>query len=63
MLGALLRSLELLNELLERLDEVFVELELVVVHVRRQVEVRLSRADPVELNRMLVGNQSVFLSV
>ena len=60
---AFLRRFELLNELLEWGNEVFNQLEFVVVHIRRQVKVRLSWTDAIELNRVLVRDQGVFLTM
>ena len=34
-----------------------------MIHVGRQMEIGLSRNDTVKLNRMLMGNQSIFLAM
>ena len=54
---------ELLDELFEGCDQVLYQLELVVVHLGRQVQVRLARADPVQLDGVLVRDEGVLLPV
>lgn len=53
----------MLDELLEGEYEIFNQLEFVVIHICRQVEVRLSWANAVKLNRMLMRYKRVFLSM
>ena len=60
---SLLGRFELLDELFEGCDQVLYQLELVVVHLGRQVQVRLARADPVQLDGVLVRDEGVLLPV
>lgn len=53
----------MLDELAEGSHQVLHQLKLVVIHIRWQVEVRFTRANPIELNGVLVRNEGIFLAV
>jgi hypothetical protein len=59
----LLRCIELVNEQFERVDQVLHELELVVVHIGREVQEGLAGTNTVQLDGVLVGDQRVLLAV
>ena len=59
----LLRCIELVDEQFERVDQVLHELELVVVHIGREVQEGLAGTNTVQLDGVLVGDQRVLLAV
>lgn len=61
--GPLLRCLKLLYELFEGRHQILNQLKLIVIHVGRQVQIALFWADSVELDRVLVRYQGVFLAM